>query len=241
MGAVSMAIAIPVVKPISQLELAPGSVATLKDVTWQEFEAILEELGDKRSSRIAYSQGRLEIVVPLPEHERAKILIADLVKVILRSQQRHWESLGSTTFKREEAAGIEPDECFYIQNQQAVIGKDRINLLVDPPPDLAIESDVTSKTRTDAYLAIKVPEIWIYNSNKLKINVLQEISVLQGDHPQGETASHRYLESDVSPTFPDLPIATIVPQVVERAKKIGTSQALLEFEDWLKQRSKGLK
>jgi Uma2 family endonuclease len=215
-----MTIATPVVKPVSQLELAPGSIATLKDVTWQEFEEILAELGERRNSRIAYSAGKLEIMVPLPEHERAKIVIADLVKAILRSQRRNWEPLGSTTFKREETAGIEPDECFYIQNQQAVIGKDRIDLTVDPPPDLAIESDVTSKTRTQAYLAIKVPEIWIYVSGKLKINLLQ------GD---------RYIEFETSPTFPNLAIREIIPKAIERAKQIGTSQALLEFEDWLSQ------
>ncbi len=215
-----MTIATPVVKPVSQLELAPGSIATLKDVTWQEFEEILAELGERRNSRIAYSEGKLEIMVPLPEHERAKIVIADLVKAILRSQRRNWEPLGSTTFKREETAGIEPDECFYIQNQQAVIGKDRIDLTIDPPPDLAIESDVTSKTRTQAYLAIKVPEIWIYDSGKLKINLLQ------GD---------RYIESETSPTFPNLAIREIIPKAIERAKQIGTSQALLEFEDWLSQ------
>lgn len=213
-----MTIATPVVKPISQLELAPGSIATLKDVTWQEFEEILEELGERRNSRIAYSEGKLEIMVPLPEHERAKIVIADLVKAILRSQRRNWEPLGSTTFKREEAAGVEPDECFYIQNQQAVIGKDRIDLTIDPPPDLAIESDVASKTRTFAYLAIKVPEIWIYVSGKLKINLLQ---------------CDRYIESETSPTFPNLAIREIIPKAIERAKQIGTSQALLEFEDWL--------
>ncbi|MFB2936926.1 Uma2 family endonuclease [Aerosakkonemataceae cyanobacterium BLCC-F154] len=223
-----MTIATPVVKPVSQMELAPGSIATLKEVTWQEFAEILAELGERRNSRIAYSEGKLEIMVPLPEHERTKIVIADLVKAILRSQRRNWEPLGSSTFKREEVAGIEPDECFYIQNQQAVIGKDRIDLNIDPPPDLAImlriagaiESDVTSKTRTQAYLAIKVPEIWIYDSGKLKI------SLLQGD---------RYIESETSPTFPNLAIREIIPKAIERAKQIGTSQALLEFEDWLSQ------
>jgi Uma2 family endonuclease len=218
-----MTIATPVVKPISQIELAPGSVVTLRDVIWQEFEEILEELGEKRNSRIAYSKGKLEIMVPLPEHERAIVVIADLVKVILRVQRRPWESLRSSTFKRLNMAGVEPDDCFYIQNQQAVIGKDRLDLAVDPPPDLAIESDVTSKTKTDAYLAIAVPELWIYDTGKLKINVLQ------GD---------RYIESETSPTFPDLPISEMIPKAIERAKQIGTSQALLEFEDWLNQQNR---
>jgi len=212
-----------VMTPIRQIQLQPGSVVSIPDVSWQEFEEILEELSEKRGSRIAYSQGTLEIMVPLPEHERAKILIADLVKAILRSQRRNWEPLGSTTFKREEAAGVEPDECFYIQNQQAVIGKDRIDLSIDPPPDLAIESDITSKTRTNAYIAIKVPEIWIYDSGKLKINLLQD---------------DRYIESETSLTFPNLPIPEIIPKAIERAKQIGTSQALLEFEDWLTEQKK---
>ena len=212
-----------VMTPIRQIQLHPGSVVSIPDVSWQEFEEILEELSEKRGSRIAYSQGTLEIMVPLPEHERAKILIADLVKAILRSQRRNWEPLGSTTFKREEAAGVEPDECFYIQNQQAVIGKDRIDLSIDPPPDLAIESDITSKTRTNAYIAIKVPEIWIYDSGRLKINLLQD---------------DRYIESRTSPTFPNLPIPELVLKAIERAKQIGTSQSLLEFEDWLTEQKK---
>ena len=104
-----------------------------------------------------------------------------------------------------------------------MIGKDRIDLAVDPPPDLAIESDVTSKTRTDAYLAIAVPELWIYNSGKLRISLLQDA---------------HYVDSETSPTFPDLSIPEIIPRAVERAKQIGTSQALLEFEDWITSRLK---
>lgn len=218
--------------PIRQIQLQPGSVVNIPDISWQEFEEILEELCQKRGSRVAYSQGKLEIMVPLPEHERAKIVIADLVKAILRSQRRSWEPLGSTTFKREGEAGIEPDECFYIQNYQAVIGKERINLTVDPPPDLAIESDITSKTRTSAYLAVGVPELWIYDAGKLKIYVLQD------NPPEVATPSDRYIESESSPTFPALPILEIIPKAVERAKQIGTSQALLEFEDWLNQQSR---
>jgi Uma2 family endonuclease len=62
-----------VVKPIATMQLEPGSFVTIPDVTWEEFEAILEELGEKRSSRVAYHQGTFEIMVPLPEHENQKI------------------------------------------------------------------------------------------------------------------------------------------------------------------------
>ncbi len=93
----------------------------LEDISWQEFEAILNELGEHRSSRVAYRQGTLEIMVPLPEHERAKVIIGDLVKILLDELDLNWESFGSTTFKHEEmTAGVEPDDCFYIERTPSI-------------------------------------------------------------------------------------------------------------------------
>lgn len=158
--------------PIQNLQLEPGSLVTIPDVSWQEFEEILQELGEARGSRMSYSQGVLEIMAPLPDHERAIVLNSQIVVRLLDHQERPWESLRSTTLKRElMKAGVEPDDCFYIQNYQAVIGKDRLDLTVDPPPDLAIEADYTSKTRLSAYAALGVPELWIYENNDLRIYV----------------------------------------------------------------------
>lgn len=133
-----MTTAIPVVKPISQIKLAPGSFVTIPQVSWLEFESILLELGEKRAARVAYSDGTLEIMAPSPEHERSTEIISDLVKILLKSAGRRYEPFGSTTFKREGTAGVEPDACFYIQNYQIMIGRRRLNP-DDPPPDLAIE------------------------------------------------------------------------------------------------------
>lgn len=210
-----MTTTIPVVKPVSQLQLAPGSMVTIPNVSWEEFETILLELGEKRAARIAYSNGTLEIMVPLPEHEKPKDLISDIVKILLKKTRRKYEPFGSTTFKRETSAGIEPDACFYIQNYQRMIGRRRLQPN-DPPPDLAIEIDVASKTTLDAYQAIKVPEVWVYDSGKLNIYLLQD---------------GRYIESNTSPTFADIAITQIIPRVVERAWQIGTVQALEEFTE----------
>lgn len=209
-----MTSAIPVVKPVSQLKLAPGSAVTIPDVSWQEFESILLELGEKRSARVAYSNGTLEIMVPLPEHERPKDLISDIVKILLKKTGRRYEPFGSTTFKKEGSAGVEPDACFYIQNYQFMIGRRRLQPN-DPPPDLAIEIDVTSKTILDAYEAIQVPELWIYDSSKLKIYLLQD---------------GKYLESNISPIFAGIPVTQIIPTVVERAWQVGSVQVLEELE-----------
>jgi Uma2 family endonuclease len=206
--------------PVTTIHLSPGSHLLINDVTWEQYETLLTDLGEKRHfPRINYWNQTLEVMAPLPEHERAIVVIADLVKVMLRLQRRPWESLRSTTFKRLNLAGVEPDDCFYIQNQQAIIGKNRIDLTVDPPPDLAIESDVTSKTKTEAYRAIGVPELWIYEAGRLTIYQLRD---------------DLYVESDISLIFPTVPIKTLIPQVVQRAKEIGSSQALLEFEDELR-------
>jgi Uma2 family endonuclease len=204
----------PVLKPVSQITLSPGSVVTIPNISWLEFESILQELGEKRRTRIAYSNSTLEIMVPLPEHERPKDLISDIVKILLKSAGRRYEPFGSTTFKREGAAGVEPDACFYILNYQRMIGRRRL-LPDDPPPDLAIETDVTSKTTIDAYKIIGVPEVWVYDSGRLRIYLLQD----------GE-----YAESDMSPNFPGIAIAQLIPATVERALQVGSCQALEELE-----------
>lgn len=209
-----MTAVILVAKPVSQMQLAPGSAVTIPDVSWTEFEAILEELGHKRRARIAYSQGTLEIMVPLPEHEKPKELISDFVKALLRFQARRYEPFGSTTFKKLGTAGVEPDACFYIQNYQRMIGRRRLEP-DDPPPDLAIQSDVTSKTKLDAYRAVGVPELWVYDNGTLTIYVL---------------SNGIYLISDTSPLFEDIPIKQIIPTFVERAWQVGNLQALEEFE-----------
>lgn len=209
-----MIVITPVLKPVSQIELTPGSVVTIPNITWLEFESILQELGEKRRTRIAYSKSTLEIMVPLLDREIPKDLISDIVKILLKSAGRRYEPFGSTTFKREGAAGVEPDTCFYILNYQRMIGRRRL-LADDPPPDLAIETDVTSKTKIDAYKIIGVPEVWVYDSGRLRIYLLQD----------GE-----YVESDSSPNFPEIAIAQLIPTTVERALQVGSCQALEEFE-----------
>lgn len=205
--------------PISKFQLRPGSVVTLTHLTWQNFEAILQDLGEQRGSRITYSRGVFEIMVPLPDHERSIVLISDIVKILLRHQQQPWESLRSTTFKKSlMEVGVEPDDCFYIAHHQAVIGKDRLDLAIDPPPDLAIESDYTSKTRLEAYVALGVPELWIYENQILRIYVLRE---------------QAYLEVSESPSFPSIPLGSLIPQTIAQARQQGTSQALSQFESQL--------
>jgi len=205
--------------PLKCIDLREGSSITLHSQTWQDWENILEELGEDRHTRVAYCEGTLAIMSPLSRHERPHRIIGYIVTAILDAQGREWEDFGSTTFYRKNRAGVEPDTCFYVTNADLVRDcMERIDVDIYPPPDLAIESDATSKTFLSAYEAIAVPEIWIYHNNSLKIFLL---------------SNGQYSESESSLLFPDLPVKTLIPQLVKQGMAIGASAMLREFRQSL--------
>jgi Uma2 family endonuclease len=211
----------PTVFELKQLIVPPGNKVRLQNVSWEMYESILEELGEGYAIRLTYYKETLEIRMPLPKHEKAKSLIGYLVNVLLEELNIDCEVLGSTTFKRQDMqSGVEPDDCFYIQNQAAVRGKDRLDLMVDPPPDLAIEIDNSSQTSLNCYEALRVPELWRYDGQVLKIYLLQE---------------GKYIESNTSPNFPDFPIIDIIPQYVDRSKTEGRSPTIRAFRVWARE------
>ncbi|MDJ0647165.1 MAG: Uma2 family endonuclease [Xenococcaceae cyanobacterium MO_188.B19] len=205
--------------PIKTIKLAPGSSIIIDSLSWSDFENVLKELGEKRQVRLTYYQGKLEIMSPLAIHERPHRIIADIVKKILEHQGRDWEDFGSTTFKRKEIAGVEPDTCLYIKNAAKVRGCINMDLDLYPPPDLAIESDVTSKTTLDVYGAIGVPEVWIYSKASLAIYLYQDSA---------------YHQSPISEIFPNLDIINMLPNLIQQAITDGTSKMLRDLPKLLK-------
>jgi Uma2 family endonuclease len=205
---------------ISQIETLEGQSTFLHEIDWQQFESILQDLGDKRRSRIAYLNGVLEISLPLPEREKIKVLIRDFVQVLMDEMEIDFEGFGSTTFKRvDKLAGLEPDDCFYIQNNVAMRGIRKLDMTIDPPTDLAIEVDVTSKTKFDVYRVLGIPELWLYDEI-LKIYILRD----------GE-----YVESQLSPIFGDIPIRDVIPQFLEMSLSEGRSKAMKAFRLWMQE------
>ena len=204
---------------LQQIVVPPGQQLIMTDVSWLMYEQLLEEFGEKRGSRINYSEGVLEIMVPLPEHEDDKVIIADLVKLLLEELDIEFRSLGSTTFKSEAMnRGIEADDCFYIENEAAIRGKKRIDLNIDPPPDLALEIDITSRTQFDNYQVLGVGELWRFNGSELEINVLE---------------LGRYIQVDESSHFPGFPLTEVIPQYLERSKNEGRNKIIKEFRGWV--------
>ncbi len=158
-------------------------------------------------------------MTPLPEHEINKVLITNLVEILLEELDIEFWSLGSTTFKNKIILQvIEPDNCFYIEHESAVRGKDSLDLTIDPPPDLAIEVEVTSRSNPNIYATLGVPELWQFEKGNLQINLLQD---------------GIYVESDVSPHFPDLPLVDIIPEYLAKAQENGRNKTIKEFRQWL--------
>lgn len=210
---------------LSRLSVPPGQRVLLHEVSWQEFELILKELGDHRSARIAYENGILEIMTPLPEHEDDKEIIGDLIKALLEELDVEFRSLGSTTYKNQAMLkGIEPDQCFYIQNESAIRGKKRLDLTVDPPPDLALEIDITSRTHPNIYQALGVPELWRFDRGKLQINLLR----------QG-----KYVEVESSPIFPGMPLMEAILRYLEQSRTAGRNTTMKAFRQWVRESMKG--
>ncbi|MBN3885560.1 MAG: Uma2 family endonuclease [Nostoc sp.] len=198
----------------------------LYDISWQQFENLLKDLGEHRSARLAYDRTTLEIMTPLPEHEHYKEVIGDLVKEIADVLDLDYESYGSTTWKRESRmAGVESDNCFYFQNETAIRGRLDLDLKQDPPPDLALEIDITSKSlnRFPIYARLGVPELWCYDSGELKIYLLQN----------GE-----YVESENSLVFPTLAIRYL-PKLIEQNRANGRRAIRRAVREWVKKGGKG--
>ncbi|MFP4336305.1 MAG: Uma2 family endonuclease [Halothece sp.] len=191
----------------------------LHNISWQQFENLLVDLGESRAARVAYHDGSLEIMTPLPEHEYYKETISIAIQDIAEVLDQDYESLGSTTWKREiKKAGVEPDNCFYFQNEAKIRGKLEFDLSQDPPPDLVLEIDITSKSlsRFPIYARLGVPEIWCYDSGELKIYQLQ---------------NEEYIEVETSLVFPTLPIQEL-PVLIEQYRPQGRRAIRRAVRGW---------
>ncbi|MGB8701431.1 MAG: Uma2 family endonuclease [Thermosynechococcaceae cyanobacterium] len=142
----------------------------LQGISWGTYEALVRELESQPGKRMTYDNGILEIFMPLPPHEKNKKYLARFVELVTEELGIEICSLGSSTWSRKDLAkGVEADECYYIQHEAAVRNKMRIDLTVEPPPDLAIEVDVTSLSlpRLPIYGALGVPEVWRFDGEQI--------------------------------------------------------------------------
>jgi len=154
----------------------PDQGLLLRDISWETYEGLLADHRDSSAPRFTYDRGTLEVMSPLPEHEEINRALASLVENVAVEWRMSFRNLGSTTFRREDLGrGFEPDSCFYLQSAERIRGKARIDLTVDPLPDLVIEIDITHRTldKLPIYAALGVPEVWRDDGSRLAILVLE--------------------------------------------------------------------
>ena len=148
----------------------------LHNIGWQTYLHILEGQ-DERHIRVTYDRGDLELMTLSYGHEHRSRAINRLIETLTEELEIPIASAGSTTINREDAEkGLEPDECYYLRNEPRVRGKTQIDLDIDPPPDLAVEIDVSrsSLNRLGIYAGLGVPEVWRYTNGHLVVYHLQE-------------------------------------------------------------------
>ena len=201
--------------------LPDGAMLRVEGVSWNEYERLVDELQETWPGvRVTYNHGRLDIMSPTYEHEAYKGFISSLARIMSEELCVNLEAAGVTTYKQEPFQGSEPDESFYVRNAHAIIGKSRIDLSVDPPPDIVVEIDITNESlsKFPIYAAFGVPEIWRYDGKQAQIDRLVD----QADVP-----------SEASLSFPTL-TAQAMTDFLEQSKTQGQSAALASFRKWFR-------
>jgi len=197
----------------------------LNNISWETYESLLKDLQSEPGMRLTYDRGRLEIMTPLDPHETYKKLIGRFVEAATEELNVEIRSLGSRTCQREDLGrGLEPDECYYLQNEPVVRNLEQIDLSQNPPPDLVVEIDITSSSidRLKIYVALAVPEVWRYDGSRLTILRLEN----------GE-----YKECDRSPSLPLLTPGEVV-RFLELRKAMGETSLIRLFREWVRSQVK---
>jgi Uma2 family endonuclease len=193
-------------------------------VNWQTYEKALEAFGDQ-PIRITYDRGSLELMSPLPIHEIYKRCLGLLLAVLDRELKIPIKGLASTTFRRRDLdRGLEPDECFYVGNLDRVHDWRNVDLSTDPPPDLALEVDVTRSclNRLEIYAALGVSEVWRFDGELWHIHCL--------------SANGAYEERLQSNILPFVDLAEVVPFLDLSAGGIGDGELMDRLHHWVKER-----
>jgi Uma2 family endonuclease len=192
----------------------------LENLRWSTFKALLADLGDHRG-RLTFDRGALEIVSPGQKHEHVKKLIGRFIETLTEELDIKLKSVSSTTLIREDLErAAEADECYYIAHEPEVREREDLDLDRDPPPDLAVEIEITRRvlSRLPIYASMGVPEVWSHDGKALKIRILE------GD---------RYVFSTHSKAFPMLPIPGLERFLAKRGS-VDETGLVRSFRAWVR-------
>lgn len=205
------------------MAIAPSTIkpsAVLHGIDWRTYTRLLRAFGKTRRFRLTYDRGTLEIMSPLWEHERPAYILGMFVDVIVQELQLPYEPGRTVTLRRRrKQRGLEPDNCYWIASAGRLAGKTHLDLRIDPPPDLAIEMDVThsSLDRMTIYAALGVPEVWRVTTEGLAFHHLE---------------AGAYQVRPKSLSFPQLASADLIP-FLNQLGQTGTTALIAQFRHWV--------
>jgi Uma2 family endonuclease len=204
--------------------LPPGAMLVVHDVSWEAYEHLLDALEDRPGVRVTFDQGRLQAVSPFRKHEQYSRLVDDLALFTAMALGLPIEKLGATTLRQpERERGVEADCCFYIANAHRIAGKETLDLQVDPPPDIAVEIDLStdSHAKLPIYAGLGVPEIWLYNGLQMRILELRDDNSGYFDVSQSK--------------FLECLTTSVLERFLELSKTNSQTEVLRVFRAWLEE------
>ncbi len=209
------------VDAVDQLE--PGQAVSISGTNWDVYQRVMDRRdGHRPGMRISYDRGELHIMPTFYLHEKLKKFMSLLFEMYCIERIIDFVAAGGMTVSQEDRdRGFEPDECYYLQSHRRVLGKEKLDFTVDPPPDLTIEIEVTSPVsrRLPIYAAFQVPEIWRYNGETITILHLM---------PDG-----RYEPMADSLAVPGFPFDEL-PAFLTRYEILSNTQFIREFREWIR-------
>ena len=189
---------------------------------WDFYQSTLEHLRE-RPVFVTFKEGTLELMSPSWKHDSRGRTIGYMIRVLAEEFQVPLQAGGSVTLRSEpQRLGLEPDECFYTKHIESVRGISRIDLDRDPPPDLAVEVEISSRLsgRLEIYAAFGVPELWRYDGSQLRVYSLN--------------TAKQYMSVNRSPTFPLIDLDGLTQQL-ELSASSDLSTWGLSFRQWVQQ------
>ena len=194
----------------------------LYNIDWDFYEALLVQVSDRRLF-VTYDEGVMEIMSPSYEHDNSGRYLAMLILVLAEELGLPLKGIRSTTIRRKNLRkGLEADEAFYLANADKIRGMKDLDFNALPPPDLAIEVEISTRlgSRVGIYAALGVPEIWRFSTGRLIVEVLQ--------------SDRTYKQSATSPTFSALPL-DLVPALLEQSYQMDDVTWVQETRRWVRQ------
>jgi Uma2 family endonuclease len=205
----------------------PGGRLRLTYVPWQMYTRLLRVFEEQPSVRLTYDRGELEIMPPMLKHDDDSRFLGRLIVILTEEFGLPIHGGGSTTLRRRrKQKGLEPDDCFWIAHAPQLAGVRDLDLRVHPPPDLAIEVDVThsSMDRMGIYAALGVPEVWRLDGGALTFQVLD---------------AGTYRQVDASPTFASVTPGDLLPFLNQAREAFDQNAVARKFREWARLRAKG--